>query len=71
MLDLHGVIGSQNGFDNRTSKSGRLDHGENNDYIGAATFNIGVPEMPDRRLNFSSLEYDYTIEIYRNDGSYF
>lgn len=62
LLDLHGVIGSQNGFDN----SGQTTQvswtsGENTDYIGAATFQHWSTRNAQwiGHFNFSSLEYDY------------
>jgi glucan 1,3-beta-glucosidase len=65
LLDLHGVIGSQNGFDN----SGRASQvvwtsGENTDYIGAATFQHWSTRDAQwiGKFNFSNLKYDHINE---------
>lgn len=62
LLDLHGVIGSQNGFDNSGQTTSVIwTSGENTDYTGAATFQHW--SIRDAQwignFNFSNLQYEY------------
>ena len=62
LLDLHGVIGSQNGFDNSGQTTSVIwTSGENSDYTGAATFQHWSSRDAQwiGDFNFSSLQYDY------------
>lgn len=62
LLDLHGVIGSQNGFDNSGQTTSVIwTSGENTDYTGAATFQHWSVRDAQwiGNFNISTLEYDY------------
>ena len=61
LLDLHGVINSQNGFDNSGQSSKVVwTNGENKNYVGAATFQHWSSRDAQwiGEFNFSSLGYD-------------